>query len=343
MSAVQARRRLLIRLLPVATIAVVGALIPFTVTLGIVNEASIVLIAVIASLGLQILTGFAGQLSLGSAALMAVGAFAVGIAAKAWPELPFTLLILMAGAVGAVVGFAVGLPALRVRGLYLIIATLALHYIVIFVLQQVQQNGPGVVGYLVSRPATLANDVSWYYMLLAVALAVTLVTAGFKRSVTGRAWQMMAHNENAAVAIGINVRSMKLKAFVLSSFLTGMLGGLLAYTVGVVTYESFPLSLAISYIAAIIIAGLGSTTATWLGAAFVVWVPLWVNRVLGSVGGAENASLNAQVGVLIFGAAIVLFMMFLPGGLNAVGATLATRIHTLVPKRSASDERAARV
>ena len=322
-----ARTRLTSELLPILLLAAVGLVIPMIFSRGIVNEAGVVLIAVVAALGLQILTGFAGQLSLGSASLMAVGAFTVGITNQALPGIPFFILILWAGVIGAVVGFLVGLPALRVRGLYLIVATLALHYIVIYVLQQIQQNGPGVVGYIVFRPDYLADDTSrWYYFLLAVALVVTLITAGYKVSATGRAWQMMAHNENAAVAIGINVRAMKLKAFVLSSFLTALLGGLFAYTIGVVTYDTFPLSLAINYIAAIIIAGLGSTSATWLGAAFVIWIPLWVNRLLGTFGDAQNASLNAQVGVVIFGVAIILFMMFLPGGLNSVISNTVSRI-----------------
>lgn len=321
-----ARRRLTSELLPILLLAAVGLVIPMIFARGIVNEAAVVLIAVVAALGLQILTGFAGQLSLGSAALMAVGAFTVGMTNQALPGIPFFVLILWAGVMGAVVGFLVGLPALRVRGLYLIVATLALHYIVIFVLQHIQQNGPGVVGYIVSRPDSLAGDTSWYYLLLAVALVVTLITAGYKVSATGRAWQMMAHSENAAVAIGINVRAMKLKAFVLSSFLAGLLGGLLAYTIGVVTYETFPLTLAINYIAAIIIAGLGSTWATWLGAAFVIWIPLWVNRLLGTFGDTQNASLNAQMGVAIFGVTIILFMMFLPGGLNSLISNAFARI-----------------
>jgi branched-chain amino acid transport system permease protein len=337
-----ARTRFLNQVLPIAIIALVAIFIPLVFTRGIVNEASVVLVAIVATLALQILTGFAGQLSLGSAALMAVGAFTVGMTNQAVPGIPFFVLILWAGFVGAIVGFLVGLPALRVRGLYLIIATLALHYIVIFMLQQIQQDGPGVVGYIVFRPDLLADDTSWYYLMLVVALVITLITAGFKVSETGRAWQMMAHNENAAIAIGINVRNMKLKAFVISSFVTSLLGGLLAYTIGVVTYETFTLGLAISYIAAMIIAGIGSTAATWLGAAFVVWIPLWVNRFLGTFGDAQNASLNAQVGVLIFGAAIVLFMMFLPGGLNAVIVSIVGWIRGRVADRGKTKEVVAR-
>ena len=227
---------------------------------------------------------------------------------------------------GAAVGVLVGLPALRLRGLYLIIATLALHYIVIFVLQGVQERGVGVVGYIIRRPDFFADDTRWYYLLLIVAVLVTLLTAGYKTSATGRAWLMMAQNEIAAEALGIDVRNMKLQAFVLSSFLTAFLGGLVAYTIGVVTYESFPLSIAVSYVACMIIAGLGSTSATWLGAAFVVWIPLWVTRLLGGLGGVQNASLNAQVGVLIFGVAIIFFMMFAPGGLHAIVASAWKRL-----------------
>lgn len=315
--------------LPMLALAAVGLLIPSVFPLGIVNEAAVVLLAVGAALGLQMLTGLAGQLSLGSAALMAVGAFTVGVTTTLAPGIPFVVLPLLAGIVGAAVGFLVGLPALRLRGFYLIIATLALHYIVLFVLQAVQESGPGVVGYIIQRPDIVANDVRWYYLLLAVALAMTILTAGYKASATGRSWQMMAHNEIAAEAIGIDIRLMKLQAFVLSSFLTALVGGLGAYTIGVVTYESYPLGLAISYIAAIIIAGLGTTAATWLGAAFVVWIPLWVTRLLGDFGSVQNASLNAQIGVLIFGVSIIGFMMFAPGGLNALIATAWRRVTAL--------------
>lgn len=312
--------------LPVVGLLAVGLAIPSFFSVNIVNEASIVLVAVVGSLALQMLTGMAGQLSLGSAALLAVGAFTVGIGSNAAPGLPFVVLLLLAGLVGAAVGFVVGLPALRLRGLYLIIATLALHYIVLFVLQGVQERGVGVVGYLIRRPVFFADDIRWYYLLLVVAVLVTLIVAGFKTSATGRAWLMMAQNEIAAEALGINIRNMKLQAFVLSSFLTAFLGGLVAYTVGDVTYESFPLSIAISYVACMIIAGLGSTSATWLGAAFVVWIPLWVTRVLTGVGQVQNASLNAQVGVLIFGVAIIFFMMFVPGGLHAIIAAAWRRL-----------------
>ena len=307
--------------LPMLALAAIGISIPSVFPIGIVNEAAVVLLAVGAALGLQMLTGLAGQLSLGSAALMAVGAFTVGVTSSLAPGIPFVILPLWAGIVGAAVGFLVGLPALRLRGFYLIIATLALHYIVLFVLQRIQESGPGVVGYIIQRPDLVADDVRWYYVLLAVALALTVLTAGYKASATGRAWQMMAHNEIAAEAIGIDIRRMKLQVFVLSSFLTALIGGLGAYTIGVVTYESYPLGLAISYIASIIIAGLGTTAATWLGAAFVVWIPLWVTRLLGAYGSVQNASVNAQIGVLIFGISIIGFMMFAPGGLNALIAT----------------------
>ena len=317
--------RLLPELLPLAILAGVAALIPVTFSIGIVNEAGVVLIAVLAALALQILTGLAGQLSVGSAALMAVGAFTVGVTARIAPGMPFPVLLVGAGLAGAAVGLIVGVPAMRVRGFYLLIATLALHYIVLFILQGVQERGPGVVGYIIIRPSAFVDDIPWYYFVLAITVVATLLTAGYKRSATGRAWLMMAQNEIAAEALGIDVRAMKVQAFVISSFITSFAGGLVAYNIGVVNYESFPLSVAITYIAAKIIAGLGSTSATWLGAAFVVWIPLFVTRLLGQAGGAQNANLNAQIGVLIFGVAIIAFMMFVPGGLHGVLAGLLRR------------------
>lgn len=319
---------------PLALLAAAAALIPLIFPIGIVNEAGVVLIAVLAALALQILTGMAGQLSVGSAALMAVGAFTVGITSRAAPGMPFPLLLLEAGIAGAIVGLIVGVPAMRVRGFYLLIATLALHYIVLFVLQIVQERGPGVVGYIIARPGPFVDDTPWYYFVLVVTVVATVLTAGYKRSPTGRAWLMMAQNEIAAEALGIDVRAMKVQAFLISSFLTAFAGGLVAYNIGVVNYESFPLSLAITYIAAKIIAGLGSTWATWLGAAFVVWIPLFVTRFLGGVGGAQNANLNAQIGVVIFGVAIIAFMMFAPGGLHGMLVGGARRFSVLAPGRN---------
>lgn len=315
--------------LSLLAITLVACLIPVIFSTFIVNEATVVLIAVIASLCLQILTGFAGQLSLGSAALIATGAFTVGIITREFQNVPFPLLILIAGLVGGIIGLIVGLIALRVRGLYLIIATLALHYIVIFLAQKIQQNGPGVIGFLLDRPKIIHNDVRWYYVILAIALVTTFITAGYKYSSTGRAWLMTAHNEIVAEGIGIDTRLMKLQAFVLTSFITSVLGAMYAFTIGVVTYESFSLNLSIIYISIIIIAGLGSTWATWLGAVFVVWLPLWISRILATVGTAQNASLNAQVGVVFFGVAIVLIMIFIPGGLNSILKTLFARVRKL--------------
>ena len=323
---------------PLAGLAVAAALIPLAFPIGIVNEAGVVLIAVLAALALQVLTGMAGQLSVGSAALMAVGAFTVGITSRAAPGMPFPVLLLESGLAGAIVGLVVGVPAMRVRGFYLLIATLALHYIVLFILQIVQERGPGVVGYIIIRPGPFVDDVPWYYLVLALTVIATVLTAGYKRSPTGRAWLMMAQNEIAAEALGIDVRAMKVQAFLISSFLTAFAGGLVAYNIGVVNYESFPLGLAITYIAAKIISGLGSTWATWLGAAFVVWIPLSVTRFLGGVGGAQNANLNAQIGVVIFGVAIIAFMMFAPGGLHGMLVGGARRVRALTPVRRGAAE-----
>jgi branched-chain amino acid transport system permease protein len=311
-------------------IVIASTLIPVFFSVFIINEATTVLIAVGASLCLQILTGLAGQLSLGSAALLASGAFTSGILYYALPGTPFLLIIFFSGLFGALVGLVVGLTALRVRGLYLIIATLALQYIVIFYAQQIQQNGPGVVGYLLQRPKIIASDTKWYYFILGFALLCTFITVGYKHSPVGRAWLMTSHNEIVAEGIGLNTRGLKLQAFVLTSFVTAILGALLGYTIGVVTYESFGLNLSILYISIIIISGIGSTSATWLGAVFVVWLPLWISRILEKFGSAQNASLNAQVGVLFFGVSIILIMLFLPGGIASVFKYLNNQVTRLL-------------
>lgn len=314
-------------------LAGIGLLIPELFTHRTVNQGTVVLTAVMAALALQLLTGFAGQLSIGSGALMGIGAFTVAITKELAPSVPFAVLLLCAGAAGAIVGLIVGLPALRIRGFYLIIATLALHYIVIYILQDVQTRDAGAVGYFVHRPAFIADDVRWYYFILVAALVVTLLTAGFKLSGTGRAWQMITHNEIAAEGLGVDIRRMKLQAFVLSSFVTAIVGALVGYTVGVVTYDAFRLDMAIQYIAIIIIAGLGSTSATWLGAAFVIWIPLWLTDLLTGV--SSDINLRAKSGTLLYGAAIVLFMMFVPGGLNGIvlrAARSAGRALGVAPK-----------
>jgi branched-chain amino acid transport system permease protein len=315
----------------VVAVAVVAAaphvLSPFA--LGIVN---LIGLAAISAMALNLLTGTAGLLSIGTAAFLGIGAFTSAyVASRA--GIPFPLVIAAAGVTSAVVGAVIGIPSLRFRGLYLVIATLALHFIAQYALQKFQfaQVGPG--GYALKNPVigplVLNSRERWYY---AIALAAAGCYAGLRNlslSRLGRAWRAIRDCENAAVASGVKVRRAKILVFVISASVTGMAGALTAYYVRAAQVDSYSLQLAIDYVAMIIIGGLGSQVGSVLGAAFVIGLPVVVNEWAPHLPMWVPFSSQVQAHLyetqqIIYGAFIVAFILFEPHGLVALARRVAT-------------------
>jgi branched-chain amino acid transport system permease protein len=281
-----------------------------------------VLLASVGAVALMLLTGYAGQISLGHAGLLAAGAFTTGIlfketGAQIWVTLP------AAASVGAALGVLFGLPSLRLRGLYLAVSTLALHFIVIHVGNEYETKRGFSTGIVIDPPQlggwVLADPRAWYFVLLAAAAATVLFAVNLVRSRTGRAWRAIHGREAVAEALGISVPRAKLSAFVVSSTLTAVAGCLFAYYRGFVSAEAFSLFLTIQYVAMVIIGGMGSVLGALLGTVFVVLFPFVIEAAMEALGLAERlASIVFAVNHAAFGLLMILFLVFEPQGLVGI-------------------------
>jgi branched-chain amino acid transport system permease protein len=281
-----------------------------------------VFLACVGALSLMLLTGYAGQISLGHAGLMAAGAFTVGILFQE-TKAPFWITVPAAALVGALLGVIFGLPSLRLRGLYLAVSTLALHFVVIYLGGEYEARRGYSTG-IVIDPPTLGNIAisdgrAWYFILLAVAGATLLLCLNLLRARTGRAWRAIRAHETVAEALGIGIAGYKLLAFVISSTITAVAGALFAYYRGFVSVEAFSLFLTIQYLAMVIIGGMGSLLGALLGAAFVTLFPYLIEAGLLALPGAQGyASLLFAVNYAAFGLVMILFLILEPLGLVGI-------------------------
>lgn len=287
--------------------------------IGIANQT---LIAIVGAAALMLLTGYAGQISLGHAGLLAAGALTTAIlfkelGASFWVTLPAS------AAIGAVLGLVFGLPSLRLKGLYLAITTLALHFVVAFIGGEYETRRGFSTGILVPPPAiagfALQEQQHWYYVLLALAAAAMLFCLNLLRSRTGRALMAIRDHDIVAESLGIPVRRYKLLIFVVSSTMTSVAGCLLAYYRGFVSIEAFSLYLTIDYVAMVIIGGLGSMLGVVLGALFVITFPYVIEgllRILPTPAGIANEIF--AINYAAFGLVMILFLVFEPLGLVGI-------------------------
>ena len=299
-----------------AVFLLLAALLPFIATPLVLDLANQVLLASLGALALMLLTGFAGQVSLGHAGLLAAGAFTTGILAKE-AGAPFWVTIPASAAVGALLGLVFGLPSLRLKGLYLAMSTLALHFIVVYLGGEYETKRGFSTGILVDSPIVSAR--AWYFVLFAAAAGFTLFCLNLLRSRTGRAWAAIRGREVVAGALGIPVARWKLTAFVLSSVMTAVAGSLFAYFRGFVSIEAFSLFLTVQYVAMVIIGGLGSVLGALLGAAFVTLFPYAIEWTVAALPVPPSFS-NAlfAVNYAAFGVVMILFLAFEPEGLVGI-------------------------
>ena len=309
-----------------AAFCVAATAYPFIAGAFALDLANQVLLTSIGAIALMLLTGYAGQISLGHAGLLAAGAFTTGIlfkeiGASFWVTLPAS------AAVGALIGLVFGLPSLRLRGLYLAVSTLALHFMVIHAGQEYETRRGHSTGVVIDPPAfstpfgdwVLSDPRAWYFVLLAAAAATTLFSLNLLRGRTGRAWRAIHGREAVAAALGINVKAAKLSAFVVSCTLTSIAGCLFAYYRGFVSAEAFSLYLTIQYVATVIIGGIGSVLGAILGTVFVVLFPYGIEALMSALGLAERfSSMVFAVNYAAFGLAMILFLVFEPQGLVGI-------------------------
>ena len=282
-----------------------------------------VLIFSLAALGLNILTGYAGQLSLGSAAFMAVGAFAAYNFMLRIDGMPFLVALVLAGLSAAAVGIVFGLPSLRIKGFYLAVATLAAQFFIVWALVKFpwfsNNSSSGVVtaqdvtilGY------TFASPEAKYILTFLIVVVMALLAKNMVRSSTGRAWMAVRDMDVAAQVIGFRLMRTKLLAFAVSSFYCGVAGALYAYTyIGTVEPEGFNLELSFKILFMIIIGGVGSIMGSFLGAAFIVLLPIFLDNIVPLVFGQSlGASFVSNFQLIVFGGLIIFFLIVEPHGL----------------------------
>jgi branched-chain amino acid transport system permease protein len=279
-------------------------------------------IAVIGALGLNILTGFTGQISLGNAAFMAVGAYGTAYL-SGHAGLSPALTIPLSGVLAAVAGMIFGIPSLRLKGLYLAMATLAAHFIMEFSATHWNAVTGGVSGVSVAAPKLLGHaldsDFRLFYLILPLAAFLALFAKNLFRTRVGRAFIAIRDHDISADVMGVNLFRYKLMSFGISSFYAGVAGSLLAYQARYISPENFPITLAIDYLAMIIIGGMGSILGSILGAVFITGLPellrLGASRLSGVFPGLVGLFASLKLGT--FGLAIVLFLIFEPDGLAA--------------------------
>lgn len=305
-----------------ASFAIVLLALPLLAGPFLLDLANQVLLVSIGAVALMLLTGYAGQISLGHAGLLAAGAFTTGILAKEFGA-PFWVTLPASAVVGAAIGLLFGLPSLRLRGLYLAVSTLALHFIVIHAGQEYETRRGLSSGVVVDPPSlagwTLQDPRAWYFVLLAGSVATVLFSLNLLRSKTGRAWRAIHGREAVAEALGINVHWAKLSAFVVSCTITSIAGCLFAYYRGFVSAEAFSLFLTIQYVATVIIGGIGSILGALLGTVFVVLFPYAIEALMSALGLADRmASMIFAVNYAAFGLAMILFLVAEPQGLVGI-------------------------
>ncbi|MDO5648455.1 branched-chain amino acid ABC transporter permease [Paracoccus sp. (in: a-proteobacteria)] len=308
-------------------LAVAFGIIPFLVNDYWANAVLVpFLIYAIAALGLNILTGYAGQVSLGTGGFMAVGAYAVYKLMTAFPDINIVIHILLAGGITAMVGVAFGLPSLRIKGFYLAVATLAAQFFLVWLFNKVpwfynysasgQINAPErtILGHAVTGPATTAP--AKYLICLCFAFVLAWVARNLTRGTLGRKWMAIRDMDIAAEIIGVNPLRAKLSAFAVSSFFVGIAGALLfaVYLGAAEVGEAFGINKSFLVLFMIIIGGLGSIFGSFAGAAFLVLLPVMLKNLLVGVMGWPT-DLAAHIELMIVGALIVFFLIVEPHGL----------------------------
>lgn len=293
--------------------------------------ACIVGIHLIATLGLNITTGSAGLISLSHAAFMGVGCYTVAWLAK--KGVPFYVALPVAGLVAATLGAIVGSPSLRVKGLYLAIATLAGHFVLNFIFREWDSVTGGIPGTSIPRANLfgyeLVGDRRNFYMIYGTALLLGLAARNLARTHHGRAFVAVRDRDFSAEILGVNLLRAKLAAFAVGAFYAGVAGGLLGYFYGNITPEYFSLNLSVFYLAAIIVGGLGSVLGAIFGAIFMTFVP----EILRLVAQASSqwlpqiAGLLLPMGQVVFGVLIITFLIFEPHGLAAIWSRVRRVFH----------------
>jgi branched-chain amino acid transport system permease protein len=308
------------------TLVLVAALIaaPYLLNSYALSFLTIILITTIGALGLNILTGYTGLISLGHVGFLVTGAYAYAVLVSRC-GLPPLVGFLGAGIIPALASLVVGAPSLRLKGLYLAITTLAFSFLINTVILEARTVTNGARGIAVQRPeifgVSFDSDAAFTQLCLGFAILTLFATLNIRRSRVGRAFVAIRDNDTAARVMGINLHAYKLFAFVTSAFITGLAGALYGIYLSFVSVEGFPFLLSIEALAILIVGGLGSALGAVLGTILIVLLPEATRLIFGLFSAQMDAlfSTGAQeLKSILYGLVIILFLRFQPRGL--VGA-----------------------
>jgi branched-chain amino acid transport system permease protein len=302
------------RLAALAVVAVAALSVPFGFPPFRVSQFTLALAYAVAALGLNLLVGYTGQISLGHGAFFAVGAYSTAVLMSK-TGLPDLAAIPLAGALAFAAGLLLGIPALRLRGHYLALVTLGVAVATPQLIKRFDGLTGGTQGLSAGSPAPpawlgLAQDQYLYLVALVVAALAFVMAANLVRGRVGRALVAIRSGEISARATGVNLTTFKLRTFALSAMLAGIGGALYTFVVGFVAPESFTIAVSFVFLAAIVVGGLGTIAGALFGALFIQFVPVYTSDI------------NEALAGVLYGGVLILFMYVLPGGVVGLGHRL---------------------
>jgi branched-chain amino acid transport system permease protein len=307
-----------LRIVLVCVVALVAVLIPFLFGPYRVGQFTLVLVYAVAALGLNLLVGYNGQISLGHGAFFALGAYTGALLIEK-ADVPYLATLPAAGALCFAAGYLFGVPALRLRGLYLALVTLGLAIATPQLIKRFDDLTEGTQGLTVEQPVApgwtgLADDQFLYLLSLAAAAIMFLAAWNLMRGPIGRSVKAVRDGEIAASTIGVDLAATKTRVFALSAAYAGVAGALYVLALGFVAPEAFTLALSFAFLAAIVVGGLATISGALLGALFIEFVPVYASDV------------NDALTGVIYGGVLIAFMWVLPEG----AAGLPRRLRELV-------------
>jgi len=296
---------------------------PFVVSSYLLYIVNLSGIAIIGALGLNLLTGCTGQISLGHAAFLGIGAYSSAILTVKL-GIPFWISMFMGGGFAAVAGLVIGVPSLRLKGLYLVITTMAFELIVEHVIYRWESMTGGDKGITIPKPVlfgiTFDTDIEFYFLILFMVVVAVLFMKNVLRTKSGRAFVAIRDRDIAASIMGVNLARYKVLAFVISSFYAGVAGSLYASYLKFIGPDHFTMIVSIEYISMIIVGGMGTILGSIFGAVFMTLIPEGIRVATDMMGGTFPALMGkfADLKVIAYGLIIILFLVFEPEGLSRI-------------------------
>ena len=317
--------------------------IPMTVTTGYWYSSILIpwLCLALAAIGQQIVMGYAGQLSLGAAGFMAAGAFACFNLILRVPDLPFFGALIISGLVAAAFGILFGLPSLRVRGIYLMVATLASQFFIVWMIDKFgwfkNYDSSGIITAqnIVIMGKAYTSPIDMYYVIVIVVTALTLLAMNMVRGSAGRNWMAVRDMDIAAESMGISLLKAKLEAFAISAFYCGVAGALFAFTyLKSLEPVAFDIKLSFKVLFMVILGGLGTINGAFIGAAFILLFPVLLNFLGNNVfHGMIDATIISSIEQIVFGVLMIVFMIYEPLGMAKLWETIKIKVSSKFKKK----------